>query len=72
MVTKSMKAVVECLYCGEDIQIYTNPKSGSFVTCNKCSSQFEIIDIEPVMIDWPYYDFSSNRCGIYESNRKLS
>jgi transcription elongation factor Elf1 len=56
MVTKSMKAVVECLYCGEDIQIFINPKSGSFITCNKCSSQFEIIDLEPVTIDWPYYD----------------
>lgn len=56
MVTKSIKAIVECLYCGEDIQININPKTGSFITCNKCSSQFEIIDLEPVTIDWPYYD----------------
>lgn len=48
--------IVECLSCGEDVYIGHNPKVGSFITCKSCDSLLEIVDLDPIMIDWPYYD----------------
>lgn len=53
---KSKKTTIECLSCSKDINIDRNPKIGDFVYCNRCDSRFEIIDLDPVMVDWPYYD----------------
>lgn len=55
--TKTKKMIAECLYCGEDVYVGRNPQVGNFVTCDGCDSQFEIIDLEPVMVDWPYYEY---------------
>lgn len=54
--TKPKKKAAECLYCGENIYIGHNPKVGNFVTCDSCDTQFEIVDLDPVMVDWPYYN----------------
>jgi hypothetical protein len=54
--TKSKKTMVECLNCSEDIYVGGNPKVGNFVTCKNCDSLFEIVDLEPISIDWPYDD----------------
>lgn len=54
--TKPQKLTVECLNCSEDIYIADKAKVGSFVTCNSCESLFEIIDLDPLMIDWYFYD----------------
>lgn len=53
---KPKKVTVECLSCSEDIYVGRNPKVGSFVTCDNCDVEFEIIDLEPVMVDWPYFE----------------
>lgn len=53
--TKPQKKVIECLYCNEDIYLGGNPKIGNIVECKNCESLFEIVDLEPVMIDWPFY-----------------
>ena len=50
------RKTVVCHSCGEDIYVGQHPKIGNFVTCRKCCSQFEIIDLDPVLVDWPYYD----------------
>ena len=31
-------------------------KINKFVTCKNCENVFEIINLHPIMIDWPYYD----------------
>lgn len=54
--SKPKRMIVECLSCGEGIYVGRNPKVGSFITCHSCDALLEIIDIEPIMIDWPYYD----------------
>ena len=56
MKIKSNKLIVECLLCNKDIYVEDNPKLGKFITCRNCESVFEIINIDPVMIDWPYYE----------------
>ncbi|MGW8144619.1 MAG: hypothetical protein ACWGN2_09510 [Anaerolineales bacterium] len=49
-------SAVKCLICNEMIDLGINYKVGKFVTCKNCESVYEIINIDPVMIDWPYYD----------------
>ena len=53
---KPKQATVECLLCNKDIYVGNNPILGKFITCKSCESVFEIINIDPVMIDWPYYE----------------
>lgn len=53
---KPKKTTVECLSCNKDIYIGNDPNLGKFITCKSCESVFEIINIDPLMIDWPYYD----------------
>ncbi len=49
------KQVLECLFCSEEINIKGNPKIGVMVECSNCESLFEIVEVNPVSIDWPYY-----------------
>ena len=51
---RPQKETVECLACDEDVYVGRNPKVGNFVTCHNCYETFQIIDVEPVLIDWPY------------------
>ena len=53
---KPKKTTIECLLCDKDIYVGYNPNPGKFITCKSCESVFEIINTDPVMIDWPYYD----------------
>ena len=48
--------VVECLMCYEKIDVGLNPRINKFITCKNCEMVFEIINLDPIMIDWPYYD----------------
>lgn len=54
--TKQNKMMVECLLCNKDIDVGDNPKVRKFITCKNCEMVYEIINIDPVLIDWPYYD----------------
>jgi hypothetical protein len=38
------------------MDVGVNPTIGKFITCKNCESVYEIINIDPVMIDWPYYE----------------
>ena len=48
--------MVKCLVCKKTVDVGINPKVSKFITCKNCETVFEIIDINPVLIDWPYYD----------------
>jgi hypothetical protein len=54
--TKPKKLIIECLACSEEIYVGHNPIIGNIITCGSCDTMFEIIDLEPVLIDWPYFD----------------
>ena len=56
MKTKPKKMMVECLSCGADVYVGRNLKLGDIVKCKSCDSKFEVFDLEPLLIDWPYYD----------------
>ena len=59
---------VECLSCEEDVYVGRNPKIGKYVVCNNCDATFQIIDIEPVLIDWPEDDddYTDDDAGFYD------
>ena len=58
--TRSKKMIVGCLACEDEIFVGRDSKIGSYIYCNTCDAEFQIIDIKPVLIDWPddddYYD----------------
>ena len=54
--SKFSENAVECLLCYELIDVGVNPKLDRFITCKNCDGIFEIINLDPIMIDWPYYD----------------
>ena len=54
--TNNKHMVVECLMCYGNIDVGVNPKISKFITCKNCEMVFEIINLNPIMIDWPYYD----------------
>lgn len=58
--TTHKDTVVKCLVCKQMIDLGINYKVGKFITCKNCESVYEIINIDPVMIDWPYYDFEDD------------
>jgi transcription elongation factor Elf1 len=47
---------VKCLLCNQVLDLGVNFKVGKYITCKNCEMVYEIINIDPVMIDWPYYD----------------
>ena len=58
---------VECLACNDDVYVGRNPKIGSYVTCNGCDAEFQIVDLDPVMIEWPDYDdYTDEEEGYYD------
>jgi len=51
--TTSKRLTVDCLACGDNIYVGLNPTIGTYVICNSCDAEFHIVDLEPVLIDWP-------------------
>ena len=45
-----------CPSCGEDIKLRENLKIGQMVDCPHCETELEVIDLDPVELDWAYYD----------------
>ena len=63
---KTKKLTVECLSCSQDITVGRSPKVGNFLTCDSCDSQFQIIAVEPVRVDWSSYDEYSDDEDLYD------
>ena len=45
-----------CLECDTEITIKNNSKTGDLVKCSKCGTELQIVWLDPVELDWPYYD----------------
>ena len=54
--TKPEKVLIECLLCGAIINNYRHFKLGTIFKCGRCNSDFEVVDLEPLSLDWLYYD----------------
>jgi len=56
MKVKRQKEIVECLSCGANIFVGSKIRIGTTVECGRCDSIFEVIDLDPMSIDWLYDD----------------
>ncbi|MFP4395955.1 MAG: hypothetical protein ACLFTI_11885 [Anaerolineales bacterium] len=45
-----------CPACDEAITIQGNPKVGQRLRCPSCDTEIEVIDVNPVELDWAYED----------------
>lgn len=49
-------AFAECISCGSEIKLSTQPKMGSQVTCPECDAELEVVWLDPIELDWPFDD----------------
>jgi len=49
-------AVAICLGCDEDIRFPGRPRLGQMVTCHRCGARLEVIDVNPLELDWVFDD----------------
>lgn len=47
-------AFAECISCGADIKLSSQPKMGLQVVCPECSAELEVVWLDPVELDWPF------------------
>ena len=52
MVSKT-KTMAECPSCGVMVFFEMRPKLGQFIDCPSCNEFLEVIDLDPVLLDWP-------------------
>lgn len=53
---KSTKNTVACISCDAYINVGAHPEIGQLLVCNQCDAELEIIDLDPLTLDWPMYE----------------
>jgi lysine biosynthesis protein LysW len=43
-----------CPACNLSIPVGTSPHKGQIVSCPKCRSQLEVVNLSPIELDWIY------------------
>ena len=56
MSTVTKRIAVECLDCEQKIQLSFEPVLGQIITCPHCEAEFEVIALNPVELDWAFFD----------------
>lgn len=49
-------ALAVCPECDEDIHIPGRPRVGYKVACHRCAAQLQVVDLEPLELDWALDD----------------
>ena len=47
-------AIATCWGCDEDIRFPGRPRLGQTVTCYRCGARLEIVDANPLELDWSF------------------
>jgi alpha-aminoadipate carrier protein LysW len=47
-------AKADCPACGANINIGPKPRMGQRIKCTTCSTELEVVWLEPIELDWPY------------------
>ena len=45
-----------CPACDNEIAFEKQPKFGQLCTCSHCNTELEVVDLEPLTLDWVYDD----------------
>ncbi|MFN2284940.1 MAG: hypothetical protein ACK2UQ_10995 [Anaerolineae bacterium] len=51
-----MAAKAICPSCGEWVKLPDHPKIGQKITCLECEADLEVIEVNPVELDWVYME----------------
>ena len=51
-----VKILAECPSCGEMVVFDKTPKRGQLIACWYCEEELEVIDLEPILLDFPLDD----------------
>ena len=51
-----MPAKAICPSCGEWVKLPDHPKIGQKITCLECEADLEVIEVNPVELDWAYME----------------
>ena len=54
--TKTRVSIARCPDCGEKIRMEGAIQIGRQVFCPECDSELEVVDTQPVTLDWAYED----------------
>jgi alpha-aminoadipate carrier protein LysW len=49
-------AVIDCLDCGYEIPLGAGPWLGQLIRCHNCGAELEIINVDPLELDWAYLE----------------
>ena len=44
----------KCIVCREPIHFSLPPKKGEIINCDYCGEKMEVINLNPIILDWPY------------------
>jgi lysine biosynthesis protein LysW len=50
--TRSQRAVVYCIDCGEAITLTGQIAIGQVVRCTECGVSMDVVSLDPVQVDW--------------------
>ncbi len=45
-----------CPSCGASVKVKATPKIGMSVTCSSCSTELDVVWLDPLELDWPIED----------------
>lgn len=48
--------VANCLDCGHEIHLGTGPWRDQLIRCQNCGAELEIINVDPLELDWAYLE----------------
>jgi lysine biosynthesis protein LysW len=55
----TVKRVVTCVDCGAQIAVSSPLQIGQRIVCPECKTKLEVIDTDPVELDWAYDEYGS-------------
>ncbi len=53
-------AVGFCRECDTQINLGEKPVVGQRVTCSDCGCYLEVVDVDPIRLDWVFNDYDSD------------
>lgn len=53
---RTKQKVAYCPACDASIKLEQRAKIGLSVTCKSCETSLEVVDVEPITLDWIYED----------------
>jgi alpha-aminoadipate carrier protein LysW len=60
MVSVSKKITVSCLDCERTFELSFQPVEGQIITCPNCDAELEVINVQPLELDFYYEDWDED------------